>query len=259
MKTQEDWYQITEKIITEEGGGYLISTFYQSSPFNALSSVYPKYSWKPWLFQQIPKQYWKDNENTKSYLHWISNLPRMLPHSTTISSIDISYRRGLSLLRENGGYEELVSRFRQFFTRNSLGDVFDHLDIRHGRKIGVGSRGQQFLFDIIRDLFPSEDIYANFPHPTIRFVNSNKKMELDIFIPSLKIAFEYQGAHHYKNILGNFLGELHQFQQRDVEKRKACEQEGVTLIEVPYWIRLKEGDIKALIVQRRPDVVFSSA
>ena len=59
-------------------------------------------------------------------------------------------------------------------------------------------------------------------------------MELDIFIPSLNLGFEFQGIQHYVNT--NFHGR-DQIKQsnRDQSKRDACEKIGITLIDVPFW------------------------
>lgn len=55
-------------------------------------------------------------------------------------------------------------------------------------------------------------------------------MELDIFIPSLNLAFEYQGEQHFHET--NHATSLEQIQMHDKEKRNACEQAKITLIEV---------------------------
>ena len=58
---------------------------------------------------------------------------------------------------------------------------------------------------------------------------------LDVYIPSLKIAFEYQGEQHY-NVTDFFGGEegLKNNQERDARKRALCLENGVTLIEWRY-------------------------
>jgi hypothetical protein len=59
-------------------------------------------------------------------------------------------------------------------------------------------------------------------------------MELDVYLPSLSLAFEYQGIQHYEDKF-YFGTASREYSQRDKEKRAACKEIGITLIEVPYW------------------------
>ena len=65
---------------------------------------------------------------------------------------------------------------------------------------------------------------------------SGKNLELDGYNKSLNLAFEYQGAQHY-----NFTPYFHKTQEhfadqvyRDQLKKEICEQQGITLIVIPY-------------------------
>ncbi len=63
------------------------------------------------------------------------------------------------------------------------------------------------------------------------------RMHLDVYIPELKDAFEYQGKQHYQAV--NYFGGQESFKQtqkRDKEKARLCEENGVTL----FYIN--EGD-----------------
>lgn len=53
-------------------------------------------------------------------------------------------------------------------------------------------------------------------------------MELDIFIPGLGLAFEYQGYQHYHST--KLFGSVEVRNVRDEEKRLACKNEGKELI-----------------------------
>jgi hypothetical protein len=67
-------------------------------------------------------------------------------------------------------------------------------------------------------------------------------MELDCYNPELKIAVEYNGQQHYRFIpyfhrnKDRFINQRY----RDVLKRKLCEENGITLIEVPYTIAVND-------------------
>jgi hypothetical protein len=103
---------------------------------------------------------------------------------------------------------------------------------------------QQLLYDVIKEFLPGYTVLWNHKHDGMRFSHSNAKMELDIFIPELKLAFEYQGEQHYFAIEGWISEEnVNKIQKRDQEKRIKAEELGIQLIEVPYtW----NGDRKEI-------------
>ena len=65
------------------------------------------------------------------------------------------------------------------------------------------------------------------------FNGTQGQMQLDIFIPKLKLAFEYHGEQHY--LFHYLYGDPAKQQARDAEKKEKCLQAGITVIEVPYW------------------------
>ena len=65
-----------------------------------------------------------------------------------------------------------------------------------------------------------------------------RQMELDGYVLSLRLAFEYQGPQHYSP-RAFFHANAEAFQQRqrdDERKRRLCREHGVTLFEIPYLI-----------------------
>jgi len=72
-----------------------------------------------------------------------------------------------------------------------------------------------------------------------------KKQSLDIFIPSLKIAIEYQGIQHYKPV--EYFGDDQSYeerQKRDQLKKQLCEQNDIRLIEWVYNDPISEIVVK---------------
>jgi len=81
--------------------------------------------------------------------------------------------------------------------------------------------------------------------------------EFDIFLPSLSLAFEYQGEQHYHWVPS--LGSSPSlYQQRDERKRKLCVLYGITLIVVPYWWSMTVESLIATIIQQRPDLISNA-
>lgn len=67
-------------------------------------------------------------------------------------------------------------------------------------------------------------------------------LELDGYCEELKIAFEYDGVWHYKPIAG--YGILKRQKDRDVLKDSLCENLGIRLIRIPYFMEDKIDFIK---------------
>jgi len=111
-----------------------------------------------------------------------------------------------------------------------------------GKKIGgkVKRRRVNKTEEICRNII--EQIY-NKPFPSVRpnFLKSprtGKNLELDCYNQDLKIAIEYNGQQHYQftphfhKSKKDFYAQVH----RDNWKRKKCRENGITLIEIPFWI-----------------------
>jgi hypothetical protein len=96
-----------------------------------------------------------------------------------------------------------------------------------------GSKSQQRLLKVVKALFPhGTDIKYNFSLEHC-YQRTNLPMQLDIYIPQYKIAFEYQGYHHFSpiNVWGAYENQI----RKDEEKKLKCKENNITLISVPYW------------------------
>lgn len=114
------------------------------------------------------------------------------------------------------------------------------------------SDGQKHAWNVLRHLF-RESILLNYKHPQMHHSVSHRSMELDIYIPSMKLAFEYQGGQHYLQTTMTSSALATQ-QKKDEEKRQMCKQLGITLIEIPYWWDMSTNQIIATINRHRPDI-----
>jgi hypothetical protein len=82
---------------------------------------------------------------------------------------------------------------------------------------------------------------------------SGRQMQLDVFLPTLFLAFEYQGRQHYHDHFN--LGSHWTYMERDNQKRSTCKERGITLIEIPYWWDLQKDSLAATIHINRPDLI----
>ena len=74
------------------------------------------------------------------------------------------------------------------------------------------------------------------------------RQSLDLYIPSLQTAIEYQGIQHYLPV--EFFGgedALDKRQELDRQKKALCNENAVRLIEWPYDIEPTDANVKALL------------
>jgi hypothetical protein len=75
------------------------------------------------------------------------------------------------------------------------------------------------------------------------------RQHLDIWIPSLSVAIEYQGVQHFRSI--EFFGGDDAFrrnQERDSKKRALCQRNKTRLLEVAYDQEIDDVTLKKLVV-----------
>ncbi len=93
------------------------------------------------------------------------------------------------------------------------------------------------LFDIIRKRYP-DTLYQYRPEWLGR-------QSLDIYVPSIRTAIEYQGIQHYHPV--DFFGgeeALLQRKELDEQKRALCKENGVRLIEWGYDVQPTDANVK---------------
>ena len=94
------------------------------------------------------------------------------------------------------------------------------------------SRGEMKLQDIVTYIFYDCDIFYRKRYDWLCNIDTNFPLELDIYIPNINLAFEYDGAQHDKfnksihKTKDNFIKQ----QERDKLKDKICKDKGITLI-----------------------------
>ena len=92
-------------------------------------------------------------------------------------------------------------------------------------RIGEGWVSEMELYDLVKEIFPTA-VHHDSPGWLV-------PQHLDIHIPSVGLAFEYQGRQHFEPV--EFFGGTEAFEatkQRDAVKARKCKANGVSLI---YW------------------------
>jgi hypothetical protein len=102
------------------------------------------------------------------------------------------------------------------FCSNSCAATYNN---KHKTKGNRRSKLEIFLEKQLKSLYPELEILFN----NKNIINS----ELDIYMPSLKLAFELNGIFHYESIYGQ--DKLNQIQNNDNRKFQACIEQGINL------------------------------
>lgn len=111
---------------------------------------------------------------------------------------------------------------------------------------------------LTRSIF-EELLGVEFPKTRPTWLKSGKSrssLELDGYCERLKLAFEYQGEYHYMEIPTHHRSRsLKDVQKNDELKLTICQDNGIDLIQVPYWEKgNREYILKALLSLNRSEI-----
>merc|ERR1712137_109999 len=122
--------------------------------------------------------------------------------------------------------------------------------------MGLTMRGkrasQRWLFLEVQRLFPGEEVVEDFLYSAER--ESGLAIEFDVFVPSYRLALEYQGYHHYNELPA--FGSLELYQQRDEEKQQLAARHQISLVAVPFSWDNSLPALQELIRQQCPSISF---
>ncbi len=232
----EDWYKITAGDFEKNyGGGMLVSCF-SGSPSKAVIDIFPEHQWYEWLFSVAPQGYWQDKNHRLLYVDWLADL-------LGISKLSDWYAITGQRFRENNG-----SGFLDFYSNSPIRAITGCFPDYNWQieKFSYMRTNQKRVYNIVKEIW--KDAVWEYKHPALIYNKSGFEMELDVWIPSIKVGIEYQGEQHFFPIK-HWGGELafEEVQKRDQEKRDACKLRGIELIEVPFtWDGHKESLIEQI-------------
>lgn len=109
-----------------------------------------------------------------------------------------------------------IKRTKNNFCNHSCAITYTNAHKKHGTR---RSKLEIWLEQQLLTLYPNLEFHFN----RVDAINS----ELDIYIPSLKLAFELNGIFHYEPIFGE--AKLNQTQNNDQRKFQACAEKGISL------------------------------
>jgi hypothetical protein len=105
------------------------------------------------------------------------------------------------------------------------------------------SKGEDIMIEVVEDIL-QQKIQRNIRPDFLRNPETGKSLEIDCYHEEYKLAIEYNGIQHYKFPSAYHKSEKEFYDQlyRDRLKKKLCDDAGVYLLPVPYWVDMCVSD-----------------
>jgi hypothetical protein len=125
-----------------------------------------------------------------------------------------------------GPYIKRIAIEKNIDEREAENEIRDILGIPH---IGEGWVSERELLNMVKDIFPKNEIVHQASPEWLG------RQRLDIFVPEIRLAIEYQGRQHYDPV-PFFGGEdgFQQTQEHDKLKARLCSENGVIMVFFRY-------------------------
>src|SRR5205807_1406644 len=110
--------------------------------------------WKAWKLSTVPKKLWDDEITVKEYLDWLCQRLSIHKHEDwySVRWEQIARLGGSRLLQKSGGIMALLTKYYPHHPWDAT-------------NLGRLSKGQSFLYNIVRGLFPTEKAEMDYKHP----------------------------------------------------------------------------------------------
>ena len=210
-----DWMKITKNQLLIHGGKTILE-FYSNDLEKLLVCVYPHHHW-PFL-----------DKNSEINLKFRPNLNYFQ------KSIEFNRKRLKKLIekfaiKQKKDWFRISAEYQEIKVYSSLKLIYPNE--KWNKKLfqfRVKKTKQRLLYAKMNSIFPQHLILEDYRKFT--FI----PLELDIYIPSLNMALEFQGEQHFNDIPSGFQN-LESYQSNDKLKIELVDQVSIKLVLIPYW------------------------
>ena len=209
----DDFLSLQKFSFQNIGGKYLLR-IYNNNMKILLSNIFPDHNWNFFHLKYQPNK-----ENLISFEY----------HQKKLLNLIQKYK-----IRSKKDWYRIKECEKYFY---SLKKIFPNEKFpKKLMKTRTKKANQRLLFSLSNEIYSNYFIIEDYKHPLICFKEMEGliPVEFDIFIPSLYLAMEYQGAQHYDDIPSGFAN-MESYLHRDQLKMKLSIDHNVKLIIIPYW------------------------
>ena len=214
LNSLDDWLKVW-KYQFAKGIGRKLLTVYNYDMKKLLTTIYPNHNWKFEHMKFMPslKCRYGRNHNYDKICGMIRNY-----------SIRIKTDWYRLPVRMSGIQLDLL--LKKFYPE----EEWKKMDFLSKSK----KSKQRLLFVYTQQIYSNYIVEENYRHPFLLPDKRGPPFELDIFIPAINFAMEYQGQQHYDDIPDCF-GYNEIYYLMDDSKLQLCKNIGIRLIRIPFW------------------------
>lgn len=229
-RNMSKWYSVNRQALCALGAASLLVSYYKDSVSNALLELYPEFNWDMSQFRRIGASFADADESSVSQSARARGLAESLAVALKVSDLEDWYR--VSVTQR----QQMRKGLRMKISTPSLAALLTKAYPEHSWDLSKLSKKnkraeQRALLTTVRKMFASEEIVEEYSHAELVFPKTNSRISIDIYLPNLKIGFEYQGKQHRRDI--NVPGAAASQLERDIDKLAICSAAGIKIIMVP--------------------------
>ena len=214
LKDCHDWLQVHKSQIISSGGRRLLELY--------------NYNMKDLLITLYPSEKWGSFEKLKYRRGFFYS------RSLDYHMEKVLYIKNKYLIRRKEDWYRLTMRIEEINLYRSLTKVYPSERWKKDYFISRFKKTAQRKLKIhIERIYPAHNIIENYRPPFLQS-DKNNLYELDLFLPSLYLAFEYQGEQHYDDIPSGF-NQFESYLCRDQMKVELAIHNFIHLVRIPFW------------------------